>query len=212
MVAHLHIPSLDDTDSLASTLSSNIVSGLLKDTLAFKGLIITDALNMKGVSQFYKPGLVDLKALLAGNDVLLFAEDVPKAIEKIKEAIINKAISEEEINIRCRKILMAKKWFGLDDRLHLNSSDLIQDMNVKRYETLNRKLVEKSMTVLQNTNDLLPLKRLDTLNIALVSIGEQSNQFQQTLSNYAPIKTFYLNEQHSDKERKKCWIHWLNTI
>ena len=112
---------------------------------------------------------MDLKALLAGNDVLLFAEDVPKAIEKIKEAIINKAISEEEINSRCRKILMAKKWFGLDERAHLKSSDLIQDLNIKRYESLNRKLVEKSMTVLQNTDDLLPLKRLDTLNIALVS-------------------------------------------
>ena len=59
------------------------------------------------------------------------------------------------------------------------------------------------MTVLQNSDDLLPLKRLDTLNIALVSIGEQSNQFQQTLSNYAPLKTFHLSEQHSDKERKK---------
>ena len=158
---------------------------------------------MKGVSQFYEPGEVDLKALLAGNDVLLFAEDVPKAIEKIKEAIINKAISEEEINSRCRKILMAKKWFGLDERAHLNSSNLIQDLNIKRYEALNRKLVEKSMTVLQNSDDLLPLKRLDTLNIALVSIGEQSNQFQQTLSNYAPMKTFHLSEQHSDKERKK---------
>ncbi len=203
MVAHLHIPALDDTDSLASTLSPNVVKDLLKDTLAFKGLVFTDALNMKGVSQFYEPGEVDLKALLAGNDVLLFAEDVPKAIEKIKEAIINKAIGEEEINSRCRKILMAKKWFGLDERIHLNSSNIIQDLNIKRYETLNRKLVEKSMTVLQNTDDLLPLKRLDTLNIALVSIGEQSYQFQKTLSNYAPIKTFHLSEQHSDKERKK---------
>ena len=202
MVAHLHIPALDDTDSLASTLSSKVVTGLLKDTLAFEGLVFTDALNMKGVSQFYKPGEVDLKAFIAGNDVLLFAEDVPKAIEKIKEAIFNKAISEEEINSRCRKILMAKKWLGLDEKVHLNASDLIQDLNIKRYDVLNRKLVEKSMTVLQNIDDLLPLKRLDTLNIALVSIGEQSNQFQQTLSNYASIKMFHLSEQHSDKERK----------
>ena len=127
---------------------------------------------------------------------------MPKAIEKIKEAIVNKAISEENINSRCRKILMAKKWFGLDEKTHLNSSYLIQDLNTKRYKALNRKLVEKSMTVLQNSDDLLPLKRLDTLNIAVVSIGEQSNQFQNTLSNYAPIKTFHLNEQHSDKERK----------
>ena len=203
MVAHLHIPALDNTDYLASTLSSNVVNDLLKDTLAFEGLVFTDALNMKGVSKFYEPGELDLKALLAGNDVLLFSEDVPKAIKKIKDAIVNKVISEEEINSRCRKILKAKKRFGLDEKIHLNSSNLIQDLNIKRYETLNRKLVEKSMTVLQNTYDLLPLKRLDTLNIALVSIGEQSDQFQKTLSNYAPIKTFYLNEQHTDKERKK---------
>ena len=130
MVAHLHIPIIDDTDYLASTLSSKVVKDLLKDTLAFKGLVFTDALNMKGVSKFYEPGEVDLKALLAGNDVLLFAEDIPKAIEKIKEAIINKAISEEEINKRCRKILMAKKWFGLDERAYLNSSNLIQDLNI----------------------------------------------------------------------------------
>ena len=104
------------------------------------------------------------------------------------------------------------KWFELDEKVHLNASDLIQDLNIKRYDVLNRKLVEKSMTVLQNTDDLLPLKRLDTLNIALVSIGEQSNQFQQTLSNYASIKMFHLSEQHSDKKEKRCWIHWLNTI
>ena len=112
MVAHLHIPALDNTDYLASTLSSNVVNDLLKDTLAFEGLVFTDALNMKGVSKFYEPGELDLKALLAGNDVLLFSEDVPKAIKKIKDAIVNKVISEEEINSRCRKILKAKK--GLD--------------------------------------------------------------------------------------------------
>ena len=210
MVAHLHIPALDDTDSLASTLSSKVVTGLLKDTLAFEGLVFTDALNMKGVSKFYEPGEVDLKALLAGNDVLLFAEDVPKAIEKIKEAIFNKAISEEEINSRCRKILMAKKWLGLDEKVHLNASDLIQDLNIKRYDVLNRKLVEKSMTVLQNTDDLLPLKRLDTLNIALVSIGEQSNQFQQTLSNYASIKMFHLASNTAIKKEK--YVGFIGSI
>ncbi|MBJ60001.1 MAG: hypothetical protein CMP64_05430 [Flavobacteriales bacterium] len=203
MVAHLHIPSIDDTDSLASTLSPNIVRDLLKDSLAFKGLVITDALNMKGVSQFYEPGLVDLKALLAGNDILLFAEDVPKAIKKVKEAIVNKEISEDYINLRCRKVLMSKKWFDLDKLVTLDESNLMQDLKAKSYMTINRSLVEKSMTVLQNINDILPLKRLDTLNIAVVSIGEQSSQFQKSISNYAPVKTFHLNEEHSDEQRKK---------
>ena len=202
MVAHLHIPALDDTDSLASTLSDKVVNGLLKDTLGFKGLVITDALNMKGVSQFYEPGEVDLKALLAGNDVLLFAEDVPKAIEKIKEAIANRDISEEEIDKRCRKILMTKKWFGQDNKIHLNESDLIQDLNPKSAIALNESLVEKSITLLQNEGSLLPLKKLDTLNIAVVSIGEKSTPFQSTLSKYASIQKFHLKEEHSQSERK----------
>ena len=108
---------------------SKVVNGLLKDTLGFEGLVFTDALNMKGVSQYFEPGEVDVRALLAGNDVLLFAEDVPKAIEKIKEAILNKEISEEEINQRCRKILRAKKWFGLNQASHINESNLIADLN-----------------------------------------------------------------------------------
>ena len=94
MVAHLNIPSLDDTENLASTLSPKIVNGLLKNEMKFTGLAITDALNMKGVSQYFEPGIVDVKALLAGNDVLLFSEDVPKAIIEIKKAISKKQISE----------------------------------------------------------------------------------------------------------------------
>ena len=87
MVAHLSIPALDTTPNQASTLTKKIVQGLLKDTLGFKGLVFTDALNMKGVSKFYKPGEADVKALVAGNDVLLFSEDVPTAIAGIKAAI-----------------------------------------------------------------------------------------------------------------------------
>ena len=70
MVAHLHIPSLDTTSNLAATLSNPVVEGLLKKELNFNGLVITDALNMKGVSQFYNPGELELKALFAGNDIL----------------------------------------------------------------------------------------------------------------------------------------------
>ena len=114
MVAHLSIPALDTTPNQASTLTKKIVTDLLKDTLGFKGLIFTDALNMKGVSKFYKPGEVDVKALIAGNDVLLFAEDVPTAIKQIKLAIDSGKISQEEIDKRCMKILLAKQWTGLN--------------------------------------------------------------------------------------------------
>lgn len=202
MVAHLNIPSLDDTDSLvASTLSKKVVTDLLKDELFFKGLAFTDALNMKGVSDYFEPGEVDLKALLAGNDVLLFAQDVPKAIKKITEAIEKKIISEAYIDERCRKILMAKQWFGLDQKIHLSEGNLFEDLNSKESVLLNKKLIEKSLTVLQNTDDILPLSHLDTLKIAVVCVGENSLPFEEMISNYAPVNIFRLSEKHTEEER-----------
>ena len=203
MVAHLYIPELDDTENLASTLSPKIVSRLLKEEMSFEGLIFTDALNMKGVSKFYEPGEVDVKALLAGNDVLLFAEDVPKAIEKIKEAIDEKQISQNEIDQRCRKILLAKKWFGLDKLTLVEETGLLKDLTTEKTEVLNRNLVKKSLTLLQNSDDLIPIKRLDSLKIASLSIGESGTIFQSTLSKYASVDHFHISEQHMDDERKK---------
>jgi beta-glucosidase-like glycosyl hydrolase len=116
MVAHLYIPSLDTTKNQASTLSKYIVSDLLKQQMQFKGLVFTDALNMKGASKYNAPGVVDAKALVAGNDVLLFSENVPVAIEEIKKAIAKGEITQEEVDARCKKILKAKYWCGLNKK------------------------------------------------------------------------------------------------
>jgi beta-glucosidase-like glycosyl hydrolase len=97
---------------------------------------------------------------------------------------------------------MTKKWLGLDQNTHINESQLVEDLNSLESVNLNSKLVEKSITLLQNESDLLPLKRLDTLKMAVVCIGEESAVFESTLSNYATLKTFHLNEQHSDKESR----------
>ena len=101
MVAHMYIPALDSSAEQASTLSRPIVHDLLRKEMGFEGLIVTDALNMKGVSAQFEPGDVELQALLAGNDILLFAEDVPKAVRLIKEAIEDGTIDEKEINRHC---------------------------------------------------------------------------------------------------------------
>lgn len=191
MVAHLSIPALDTTRNQASTLTKKIVSGLLKDTLGFKGLVFTDALNMKGVSKFYKPGEADVRALLAGNDVLLFAEDVPTAITEIKKAIERGDISQEEIDKRCMKILLAKQWSGLNHYSKIKLKNLYEDLNTPNAELINRKLTEASLTLLQNKNDILPLQNLDSAKIASLSLGYKGlSIFQQTLSNYASVKHF----------------------
>lgn len=185
MVAHLYIPSLDTTKNLASTLSPKVVTDLLKTKMGFKGLIFTDALGMQGVAKYYAPGVVDLKALLAGNDVLLFSGDVPKAIIEINKAIVDGKIKQEEIDARCKKILQAKFWCGLNTKPEVVTRNLYKELNTKESTALNDKLAEASITLLKNDLNFLPLKRSDSMKIVEVSIGiEEENSLYKTLKNY----------------------------
>lgn len=202
MVAHLFVPKLDSTKNRATTLSPYIVNGLLKTEMGFRGLVFTDALNMKGVANFYEPGIVDVKALLAGNDVLLFAENVPKAIEQIKQAISKGEISQDDIDLRCIKILKAKFWCGLKNKQFVSAKKLYEDLNTKASFVLNSKLAEASVTLLKNDQDLLPLKRIDSLKIVEVSIGDkQANTFSETLSKYANIPHLGIEHDATAKDR-----------
>jgi len=205
MVAHLYIPAYDKTKNIASTLSKKIVTNLLKDSLKFKGLIFTDALNMQGVSQYFDPGIVDVKALLAGNDVLLFSEDVPKAISEIKEAIRKNQITQAEIDRRCLKILKAKEWFYLNDLEHLKEQNLYNDLNSKSSYLLNAKLIGSALTLIENKKQIVPISNLDTLSIATLAIGNKTNSrnhFQNMVDNYTPADHFFTNSNPTTDEIK----------
>jgi len=202
MVGHLNVPSLDTAKGSIASLSNQVVNKLLKDSLKFKGLVFTDALNMKGVSSFYKPGVVDAKALLAGNDMLLYAEDVPTAIREIKNAIDSCQISWEDIYARCYRILKAKEWAGLNHNAYIDTKDLYNDLNSTASDLLNRKLYEAAQTLLVNKNNIIPLKRLDTLQVASLSMGDrQVNTFQKTLSNYTIVQHFNISNDASKTVR-----------
>jgi beta-glucosidase-like glycosyl hydrolase/CubicO group peptidase (beta-lactamase class C family) len=195
MVAHLFIPAYDTTANRATTLSKNVVTELLKNELGFKGLIFTDALNMKGVSGFNQQGEVDVKALLAGNDILLFSGDVPKAIAMIKASIAKGELTQDEIDARCRKVLMAKQWCGLDKQKAVKTKGLYDDLNTFDSELLCRNIAENSATLLRNENNLIPFTRLDTLKIASVAIVDPlklKTEFQDRLSVYAPMDFFQI--------------------
>ena len=201
MVAHLFIPSLDKTKNRASTLSPKIVQNLLKDTMKFKGLVITDALNMRGVSKYYETGEVDLLALLAGNDILLFSQDVGKAIKYIKKAVEKGEITEEEITARCMKIIKLKKWLGLNNFKRLSTDSLLEQLNSNEANLINRRLVENAMTLLKNDSNIVPIKGLAKLNLASVSIGSSKETvFQKTLSNYAKITHYQIPKKPSQDQ------------
>lgn len=201
MVAHLYIPKLDNTKNLASTLSPKIVNGLLKDSLGFDGLIFTDALNMKGVSKYYGPGEVELMAFLAGNDVMEFAEDVPKAMQLIRQKVEEGKVSQEDIDARCKKVLHAKAWFGLDDYQPVALENLTADLNNSRAKSIYNELVSNSLTLITNKNTL-PIKDVSRQRIASLAYGDiEGNPFQETLSKYAPIDHFVINKNTGQTER-----------
>ncbi len=200
MVAHLNVPALDNK-AKASTLSKPIVTDLLKNELGFKGLVFTDALNMQGVRKFYKPGEVDAKAAIAGNDVLLFSEDVPKAIEEIKAAIVKGDLSQERIDEACLKILKTKYWLGLNAYQPISSERLWSGLNTQQGLIIRRMLIENAMTLVRNQNDLLPLKRIDTLRIASVAMGSKKrNHFQEYLGRYTAIDYYQIDKNASQKQ------------
>lgn len=129
MVGHLQVPALEPNEKLPSTLSPAIVTDLLKKEMNFKGLVITDALNMQGVANYYQPGEVDLKAFLAGNDILLFSQDPEKAINKIELAINENAALATTLSKSVHKILMAKFQYGLAHPKLIDTTALTNKLN-----------------------------------------------------------------------------------
>lgn len=188
MVAHLSVPAIEERQGYPSSISNKIITDLLQKKLHFKGLIFTDALNMKGASTFKSPGEIDLEAFLAGNDILLFPENVPVAIEKFKEALANGSLTEARLEHSVKKILKYKYKAGLSDYAPIDLDNLYNDLNHPADDALNYRLMEGAMTVLKNKNKLLPIKELDKEKIAYVKLGDDDGaDFVETLRKYTEI-------------------------
>ncbi|MDP2067779.1 MAG: glycoside hydrolase family 3 N-terminal domain-containing protein [Lutibacter sp.] len=188
MVAHLSVIGLEENKDCPTSLSYTVITKLLKEKLNFDGLILTDALNMKGVSNYAELGDINLEALLAGNDMLLIPTDVPLAVDTIKVALSKKIISEERINYSVRKILKAKYWAGLNKYKKIELANLQQDLNSIEDELLHRNLVENSITLLKNKSLIFPIQHLERKKIAYVKLGDGAHSdFLNMLKNYAEV-------------------------
>ncbi len=192
MVAHLNIPSLDDNGNTATSLSKKVVTDLLQDRMNFQGLIFTDALNMRGVANLNAPGDVDLKALLAGNDILLYSQDVPKAKKLIKTAVEDGVISEAEINRRVKKVLRAKYWSGLNEYRPIRTHELIERLETPSTSQLIEDLYAHAITIASNKDELLPFKQLDINSFASLSIGDEGIEFGKQLGKYTKFDHFMI--------------------
>ena len=188
MVAHLNVPSIEPRENYPTSISYNVVTNILKNELQFEGLIFTDALNMKGASNFKKPGDIDLEAFLAGNDVLLFAENVPVAIKKFNEAKKDGRLTEERLAYSVKKILAYKYKANLHNYQPIALENLYNDLNAVEFEALNYQLYENAVTVIKNDTKSIPVAQLDKEKIAYVKLGNDSSDvFLTQLKNYANV-------------------------
>ena len=152
---------------------------------------------------FNKPGQLEVKALLAGNDILLCPEKVSVAIDSIEKAIKDSVLMQSDIDYRCKKVLEAKYWAGLNKMKAIDLKNITSDLNKPENYLLLRKLYEAAATVLINKQNTLPIKQVDTLCIAALSIGEkESPAFQKMLNNYSPMTNILLQNEDFKNNKK----------
>jgi len=167
MVAHLNVLAFEE--GMPSSLSKVIVQDLLIDRMQFKGLIITDALNMSGAAEVEKINSIDLAAFMAGNDILLIPNDVKKAAKKMERAFNQGKLTEARLAHSVKKILKAKYKVGLNAFESIKAEGLVADLNTPKDDYLIERSLAEAITLVRG-DDALPLSNDET--IGFIGLGE----------------------------------------
>jgi CubicO group peptidase (beta-lactamase class C family) len=195
MIGHLHVPALDDVENAVATTSYKITTELLQKNMLFKGLIFTDGLEMKGITNLYETGELEVRTLIAGCDVLLLPGELSVVISKIKEAVQQGRLSVEDIDNKCLKVLKMKEKYVLPNLRPVPLENMIEDINSIQAKEINSVLTQHSITVLQNRNDVLPLseskgKEEKKKTVHLRGDSSKITTLQSTLNEYISVSSF----------------------
>lgn len=194
MVAHLSVPAFDTAANRASSISRNIITGVLRNDIGFNGLTFTDALEMKGVAKYFPGGTISVEALIAGNDMLCLPASVPEAIDVVKKAIDEKRLSWDDIDAKVKKVLFAKYKLGLQQVNPIDTTNLLNDLNSKT-DAIRSRVAKQTITVLAKAavsdNAQLPLSY--GKKTAYVGFGNSLlNDFGKRIADEYKADTFLL--------------------
>ena len=194
MLAHLYIPAIDNTVNRATSLSPKNINGLMRNQLHFQGLTFTDALEMQGVKKFFPDGAASVQSLIAGNDMLCLPDDVPLALKKIKEAIKNKKLSWDDIELHCKKVLRAKYEYVLPALKPINTENLTADLN-NGIPAMRRLVAENAITLVANKNaSFFPLRDTKPGDVAFAAFGISSeNELAKRMRQDYNASVFYFS-------------------
>ncbi|WP_432710249.1 glycoside hydrolase family 3 protein, partial [Pedobacter sp.] len=209
MIAHMNIPSLDNTPNMPSTLSKPIVTGLLKEEIGFRGLIISDAMEMKGVVKHFKDGEADVMGIIAGNDILEISQNSERAIRLVRKAVRSGRISMDQIDASVRKILMAKYYAGLNHRDSLNEQNVAAEVNRPESHALVQELADASMTLLRGRDYIKSLAQ--GKRTAIISIGTPKvTTFQKELGAHYKNSVFFTLDKNANANAVARVLRELN--
>lgn len=204
MVAHLSVPAFDKHSKRPASLSSSLIEKQLKQKMGFEGLVVTDGLDMKGVTKYYKKGEIALEAFQAGNDILLIPDDIPASIQLMEDALEKGKLSPVRLEKSCKKILRFKYLSGAWKREQVDTTKLVEDLNKPEYIHLQEELFSKAITLVKNDNSLLPLSFPDTIKPAIIIIGKDNKiPFEEPFQQFIPFGIFRLTHDASVSDRQK---------
>ena len=172
MSAHIAFPNVSDYEGLPGTLDESILNRILVDSLGFDGLVITDGLEMLGITDHYSPGEAVIMALLAGSDIMLISPDEMTAINELKTAVEIGRISEERIDQSVRKILKLKKMHGLFQDRFVDVESLNRKINTPQFKNISNRIARESVTVLKNECSVMPIREIDFPNVLVISVSD----------------------------------------
>lgn len=199
MVGHLLLPLYDK--DLPATISRAITTTLLKEECAFTGLVITDGLDMHGVTDILESGAIEVKALQAGADLLLIPADVEKAFISIKNAVLSGQIPQEELDEHVLHILHAKNIYT--QPCHPETSTITHIINNQEAQELCRLLYQKAITLVRNDGNI-PLTTNSITTVITIGLTSEST-FVETLQKTQPIELSILSKNPSEQEIDCAW-------
>ncbi|HAC15974.1 MAG TPA: hypothetical protein DCE78_08535 [Bacteroidetes bacterium] len=205
MSAHIAFPEIGQSSDLPGTLDPNILTGLLKDTLGFTGLIVSDALEMSGISRNFSPGDAAVRALDAGIDMLLLPNNLISAIDAVEMAVHEGKITSERLNSAVRKILQLKVEYGVFQQQAIDVGSLTSKINSLDNRLLSAEIARESITLLKNEKNVLPLRPERFPRVTVIAISDNNNAntgstFARSIREYHPTVSFYLMDLRTSKE------------
>ncbi len=171
MTGHLAVPALEPNPDVPATMSPNIMTGLLRGQMGFQGLIVTDALDMAGVTARYPPGEVAVRSILAGADVLLVPPVLDAALQAVHDAVASGRIPMSRIDDAVTRILRAKAALGLNKSKLVDLESVARNFNRPEFETTALDIADRGITLLRDDQHILPLDSTKPQRVLLAVIS-----------------------------------------